>query len=112
MISKDEAKDIVHKLRGCMQNEACELMDCAYFHNYEELGKLLEYVENSSPIVRCMNCKWCKGGKNGQDSWKECTLANQNRDVFDVFFCFRGEPKDEQKSEGNDYDLWDRILKK
>lgn len=102
MINKDEAKEIIHKLRDCVNHEACELTDCSYFNSFSDLEKLLEYVENSSPIVRCMDCKWCKGGKNGIESWKTCGFMQGSHDTFDIFYCFAGERKENENEENYD----------
>ena len=101
MISKNEAKEIIHRIYDCVNNETCEMTDCAYFNSLKDLEKLLEYVENSSPIVRCMDCKWCKGGKNGIESWKTCSYRQGNHDTFDIFYCFAGELEENENEENH-----------
>lgn len=88
MLTKAEALEIIQKLKNCINHDACEKTDCAYFHNIEDLNKLTEYVENAFPIVNCIDCKWCK---NSNGNGRTCTFKHLDIPVFDVFFCFGGE---------------------
>ena len=96
MLTKEEAINVIQRLKNCVEHDACEITNCEYFHKLDDLIRLEEFVMNSFPIVRCNECKWCY--EEDGTTIRKCSYQKANKQVFDIFFCFGGERKDEQST--------------
>ena len=94
----NKIEEIIKKIMGCAQKDACEKGDCEYFYCLHELEILAEYLEHHKAlnIVHCKECKWYNKGENESDSWATCRLITGRHDVHDDFYCANGERANER----------------
>ena len=90
MNKKARAKDAINKIRHCIMNDKCELIDCGYYGALSSLEELLRCIDDMEIMVHCKDCKYLEPME--LLATQRCRILK--RCVTDDWFCADGEEKE------------------
>ena len=91
-MSKEEALKTLQKIQSCIEHDACELIDCAYFSLLPEIKMLIDWIIAPKEIVCCKDCVYYR---KKSESGNKCLLWKA--DTYDDFYCANGAKSDGKK---------------
>ena len=89
MDKRARAKEAITKIRHCIMNDKCELIDCGYYGALSSLEELSRFLDDMKIVVRCKDCKY---SEQTIDAWNNryfCKKYEYSHE--DDWFCADGE---------------------